>query len=59
MVAPRWSVVELNNVRKEFGETIAVENVSLSIQEGEFFSLVGPSGCGKTTTLRIISGKFV
>jgi spermidine/putrescine transport system ATP-binding protein len=56
MVAARSSVVELNNIRKEFGETTAVEEVSISIQEGEFFSLVGPSGCGKTTTLRMISG---
>ena len=56
MVAARTSLVELKNIRKEFGETTAVENVSLTINEGEFFSLVGPSGCGKTTTLRMISG---
>jgi spermidine/putrescine ABC transporter ATP-binding subunit len=48
--------VELKNVTKKFGDTIAVYNVSFKIEKGEFFSLLGPSGCGKTTTLRIISG---
>jgi spermidine/putrescine transport system ATP-binding protein len=52
--------IELRNVRKEFrgrGETVAaVRDVSVSIAEGEFFSLLGPSGCGKTTTMRMIAG---
>jgi putative spermidine/putrescine transport system ATP-binding protein/spermidine/putrescine transport system ATP-binding protein len=39
-----------------FGETTAVNNVSLEVKKGEFLSLLGPSGCGKTTTLRIIAG---
>jgi spermidine/putrescine transport system ATP-binding protein len=56
MGSKRSSLVELKNIRKDFGETTAVENVSLSIKEREFFSLVGPSGCGKTTILRMISG---
>ncbi|MGQ0662535.1 MAG: ABC transporter ATP-binding protein [Pseudomonadota bacterium] len=44
-------------MRKVFdGRVVAVEDVSLSIGEGEFFSLLGPSGCGKTTTLRLIAG---
>jgi len=53
--------IELKNVTKEFparsGEVPvkAVDNVSLQINEGEFFALLGPSGCGKTTTLRMIS----
>jgi spermidine/putrescine transport system ATP-binding protein len=48
--------VRLENVTKAFKETLAVDNISLSIEEGEFFSLLGPSGCGKTTTLRMIGG---
>jgi len=48
--------VELQNVIKRFGDVIAVNDVSLSIEDGEFFSLLGPSGCGKTTTLRMIAG---
>ncbi|MEW6716892.1 MAG: ABC transporter ATP-binding protein [Chloroflexota bacterium] len=48
--------VELREVTKKFGEVQAVDNVSLQIHDGEFFSLLGPSGCGKTTTLRVIGG---
>jgi spermidine/putrescine transport system ATP-binding protein len=48
--------VELKEVSKHFGAVIAVDRISLSIQDGEFFSLLGPSGCGKTTTLRLIAG---
>ena len=46
----------LSSVTKKFGDTVAVDNISLQIEDGEFFSLLGPSGCGKTTTLRIIGG---
>ena len=48
--------VRLESLTKAFKETTAVDNVSLTIEEGEFFSLLGPSGCGKTTTLRMIGG---
>jgi spermidine/putrescine transport system ATP-binding protein len=48
--------VELRSVSKRFGEVTAVREVSLQIQDGEFFSLLGPSGCGKTTSLRLIGG---
>jgi len=48
--------VVLENVIKLYGDVTAVDNVSLTIQDGEFISLVGPSGCGKTTTLNMIAG---
>jgi spermidine/putrescine transport system ATP-binding protein len=48
--------IALEGVSKRFGKHEAVRGVSLSIREGEFFSLLGPSGCGKTTTLRMIAG---
>jgi spermidine/putrescine transport system ATP-binding protein len=48
--------VRLERVTKDFGETVAVDDLSLDIPEGEFFSLLGPSGCGKTTTLRMVGG---
>lgn len=48
--------ITLTSVTKQFGDTVAVDAVSLQIEGGEFFSLLGPSGCGKTTTLRIIGG---
>jgi spermidine/putrescine transport system ATP-binding protein len=48
--------VELAGVTKRFGEFVAVDDLTLDIYEGEFFSLLGPSGCGKTTTLRMIAG---
>ena len=48
--------VELDGVTKRYGETPAVDDVTLRVREGEFFTLVGPSGCGKTTTLRLIAG---
>ena len=53
---PRNVAVELVNVTKRFGEFVAVDDLTLDIYEGEFFSLLGPSGCGKTTTLRMIAG---
>ena len=50
------SSVRLEEISKVFKETVAVDRLSLTVEEGEFFSLLGPSGCGKTTTLRMIGG---
>jgi spermidine/putrescine transport system ATP-binding protein len=48
--------VELRQVVKIFGPDLAVNQLDLAVQPGEFFSILGPSGCGKTTTLRLIAG---
>ena len=48
--------VRLDRVTKRFHDVVAVDELSLDIQRGEFFSMLGPSGCGKTTTLRMIGG---
>jgi len=48
--------IVLERVTKRFGEVTAVDDISLAIRAGEFFSMLGPSGCGKTTTLRMIAG---
>ena len=48
--------VTLTRLNKEFGNTLAVKNVSVDIADGEFLVFVGPSGCGKTTTLRMVAG---
>jgi spermidine/putrescine transport system ATP-binding protein len=48
--------VRIEGVTKRFGDVAAVDDLTLDIERGEFFSLLGPSGCGKTTTLRMIGG---
>ena len=48
--------VRLEGVTKRFGDFTAVDDLSLDIERGEFFTLLGPSGCGKTTTLRMVAG---
>src|SRR5215204_6227493 len=50
------SFLSLNAISRTFGTTRAVADVSLDVNQGEFFGLLGPSGCGKTTTLRMIAG---
>ncbi|UFT98809.1 ABC transporter ATP-binding protein [Radiobacillus kanasensis] len=52
------SVVDLSTITKRFGHITAVKDLSLLINEGEFFTFLGPSGCGKTTTLRMIAGFY-
>ena len=51
---PSTADVRLDHITKRFHEVVAVDDLSLEIERGEFFSMLGPSGCGKTTTLRMI-----
>ena len=50
------ATIELQNLTKSFGDLVAVDNVSLKVEENEVLCLLGPSGCGKTTTLRMVAG---
>jgi putative spermidine/putrescine transport system ATP-binding protein len=50
------SFLEITDLRKSFGQSVAVETFSLTVARGEFVSFLGPSGCGKTTTMRMIAG---
>lgn len=49
----------IEDLVKQYGETIIIDHLSLAIQHGEFFTLLGPSGCGKTTLLRMIAGFII
>lgn len=50
------SFLKFDSLRKEFGNFVAVHDMTLSVERGEFISLLGPSGCGKTTTLQMVAG---
>ena len=51
------SQLEFSNVWKEYGDQVVLERLNLSVEEGEFCSIVGASGCGKTTFLRMLLGE--
>src|SRR5712692_3644081 len=48
-------MIEIHHLRKEYGDTVALENLDLEIPEGEVFGLIGPNGAGKTTLIRILA----
>jgi iron(III) transport system ATP-binding protein len=50
--------IQIENIRKTFPGVVALDDVSIEVMEGEFFTLLGPSGCGKTTLLRTIAGFY-
>lgn len=50
------AILELRNVSKQYGDTVVVDDLSLSVQRGQCFGLLGPNGAGKTTTLRLLLG---
>jgi spermidine/putrescine ABC transporter ATP-binding subunit len=52
----KQAAVGLDGISKSFGKIIAIDDVKLHLQKGQFASLLGPSGCGKTTTLRVVAG---
>src|SRR5438552_6475962 len=52
----RHPVVTVAGIRKAYGRTVAVDDVSLEVSEGEIFGLIGPNGAGKTTTMECIEG---
>ena len=49
-------VLDIQNLKKCFGDFIAVDTLNFQVEDGSFFSILGPSGCGKTTLLRMIAG---
>jgi ABC-2 type transport system ATP-binding protein len=53
---PSRSVIQVNGIRKTYGKTVAVDDVSFEVLEGEIFGLIGPNGAGKTTTMECIEG---
>ena len=53
---PRRPVIEVSGIRKAYGKTVAIDDISFAVMEGEIFGLIGPNGAGKTTTLESVEG---
>lgn len=49
-------IIELRSITKSYGDKTIIENFNLTINNGEFLTILGPSGCGKTTVLRLLAG---
>ena len=50
------AVIEVQHLHKSYGDTVAVDDVSFAVQEGEIFGILGPNGAGKTTTVECVEG---
>ena len=50
------AAIEIQDLKKSYGDTVALKGVNISIRDGEFFGLLGPNGAGKTTTINILTG---
>ena len=50
------SAISIRNLRKKYGDTVALKGIDIDIKDGEFFGLLGPNGAGKTTTINILTG---
>ncbi len=55
-VLPARTVIQVSGIRKTYGSTVAVSDVSFEVSEGEIFGLIGPNGAGKTTTMECVEG---
>jgi ABC-2 type transport system ATP-binding protein len=53
---PMTAVIEVHGLHKEYGDTVAVDDVSFTVSEGEIFGILGPNGAGKTTTVECVEG---